>query len=154
MKDVVRYQFRVENNHVYYFEGYEYPSSIDAVGNPDDIFAFRKIGGAQVERFLFVKKLVRKKNCKTLSWEEAKGDGTTRHRRLYSHWLIMNTGIPFWPTWRQLGKNHDEAPRMQATFIFRFDQFFRLHANRQPGMSAREAIEVEDNARDNEKESG
>ena len=145
MKDTACDQFRAENNLVYYFEGDKYPSQIDNVGNPDDIFAFRKIGGGQVERLLFVKKLVKKGGNKILSWEEAKGDGTIRHRQFKSQWLVMNAGIPFWPTWHQLGRNHREAPRQRATFAYRFDQFFRLHANRQ-GWSAEEPIEIEDDS--------
>jgi hypothetical protein len=43
----------------------------------------------------------------------------------------MNTGVPFWPTWHSLGKDHNPHARPKSWHHI-FDLFFRLHANKQP----------------------
>jgi len=128
MPTIVESTFRCETNNVFVFEGVQIPANLEDYGNPGDIFAFRGIRGLVVERRLFTKTYPTKNS--TSRWQEAQY--RQRHQKKPSNYLILNFGLPFWPTWHRFGRNikiNNSIPNDN------FDIFFRYHANPQIGWS-------------------
>jgi len=140
MADVVEERFRpMDSYKVFYYEGYHLPDLKD-YGESGDIFAFRGIGGLEVERRIFVKTYATRQSSSR--WEEAKHE--VRHQRKPSCYLRLCPGFPFWPMWYPAGRAYAKDCSPLNLSRSTFDLFFRHHANPQPGFSASEPILIDD----------
>jgi hypothetical protein len=126
MCHIVEERFRRETNIVFYYEGHQVPLELYQKGDPGDIFAFRGIGGPEVERRLYVKTFPTPR--KHSQWEEVQQN--VRHPKKISYVLALCPGLPFWPTWYPVGRAEAKI-RKPLNLGDRFDVFFRVHANRQ-----------------------
>ena len=130
MPTIVEETFQNETNKVFFFEGIRLPTDLEDFGDLGDIFAFQGIRGLEVERRLFTKTYPTQKT--TSRWIEAQYG--QHHQKKSANYLILNLGLPFWPTWHRFSRDYDftDSPIPRSNFDF----FFRSHANRQPGWSA------------------
>ena len=85
---------------VLYYEGYQLPINLEDHGESGDIFAFRGIGGLEVDRRLFMKSYATKQSSSR--WEEVKH--RVRHQKKSSFCLCLCPGFPFWPMWYPAGR--------------------------------------------------
>ncbi len=126
MPHVVEEWFRRETNVVFYYEGHQVPLNIHQRGNPGDIFAFRGIGGPEIERHLYVKTFPTHRQAS--NWEEVQHN--IQHPKKCSLILRLCPGVPFWPTWYPVGRAQAKN-RAPLNLGRAFDIFFRSDANRQ-----------------------
>jgi hypothetical protein len=117
-------RFRQESNVVFYYEGFQVPLELYQRGNPGDIFAFRGIGGPEVERRLYVKTFPTARQQS--HWEEVQDN--VRHPKKFSYVLALCRGLPFWPKWDPVGRVEAKI-RRPLNLGDSFDVFFRFHAN-------------------------
>lgn len=139
MANVVGERFRLADHEVYYYEGRQVPPNLQDYGKSGDIFAFRGIGGREVDRRLYVKTYATRRSSSR--WEEVKHE--VRHQRKASLRLQLCPGVPFWPIWYPAGRAYsNDRPSLHLSNSFDF--FFRHHANRQPGFYSYEPIVIDD----------
>ena len=145
MSSIRQETFRADPTNVFSFEGKQIPLDINHYGNIGDIFAFRGIGGKEVVRCLYVKLKKNVKAGRQMDMWVAEALGA-RHPSKSANFLVLCQGVSFWPLWQNFPrKGADELffASQQQSFPFHFDYFFRLHANRQPGIASSTPIDVD-----------
>jgi hypothetical protein len=139
MTRIVEERFCSASYKVFSYEGRQVPEDLEDYGESGDIFAFRGIGGHEVERRIYVKTYATKR-CAS-RWEEQ--NHKVRHQKKCSLCLQLCPGFPFWPMWYPAGSAYaNNSPPLNLSQSF--DLFFRHHANRQPGFYSYEPIIIED----------